>query len=522
MTSLLAERAKLAPREEPDEAGERTPLQRIATPTLMPWLDLRHRLGKSRDRRKWLQFLCSTTSYDPLPWQIRFHLAGRTPTDVRPNKLAVCGIGAGKTTGSVAESSALHIVNPGCDHIMIAPTYDQCREILLPQWLARAEELEENGYPLIRKANWSILRFDLHCGGRVFFRSAEKVSNLRGFQFATLGGDEWDFMRSPMDVWDTLSGRLRDQRAYQRQAIITTTPYTYTNSIIEHFALQRVAANAIEDPVARAVAQQQWWFCRAPTSANPHLPQDYLEGLTSYSKAQYIREVLAYPTVHRAARVYECYDPETHLTDVGYDKSKPYDIACDWGFHKPAFVFVQEHQGKAIVFAEWMPDDIDANRQIAGLADLFKALGKDPEHAVVDRADTTQIAAFRRRFRQTTIISATSKAEQSRLSTIDALTALLDPYQGSPRLFVARRLADRTASDRGVHQSLTNLEWEYDRANNRYLDDAKKDGKYEHAAEALGYWAKLRGLDRAKAYQIRPIVYGARGHDDLLARLKLS
>ncbi|MFO0749140.1 MAG: hypothetical protein U1F43_26280 [Myxococcota bacterium] len=172
---------RAAPTEEPDEAGPVDDRPAVNT-ALMPWLKLRHALGATRDRRKWLQFMCAATSYDPLEWQKRFHLADSGSPDIRV-KLATCGVGAGKTTCSTIESAGIHLVNPGCDHVMVAPTYDQCREILLPRWLERMEELAENGYPLLRNRTG---RFSgsTRIAVQVSFRSAEKVANLRGHLLA--------------------------------------------------------------------------------------------------------------------------------------------------------------------------------------------------------------------------------------------------------------------------------------------------------------------------------------------------
>lgn len=133
-----------APDEEPDDVG---PVYNELRPTteedvrgvysstvrLMPWLELRRALGRSRDRRKWLQFLCAVTDYRPFPWQVRAHLASSGDPDVRTNKLITAGIRTGKSVWTTAEKTELDIANPGVDHLCIAPTYDQVREVLLPK-----------------------------------------------------------------------------------------------------------------------------------------------------------------------------------------------------------------------------------------------------------------------------------------------------------------------------------------------------------------------------------------------------
>ncbi|MFO0749139.1 MAG: hypothetical protein U1F43_26275 [Myxococcota bacterium] len=76
-----------------------------------------------------------------------------------------------------------------------------------------------------------------------------------------------------------------------------------------------------------------------------------------------------YPTVHRTARVYSVYGAgDSHVIHQLangkplYDKAKPYDIAIDWGYHRPAFIFIQCHADIAVVRR------IHARRHAAGPA----------------------------------------------------------------------------------------------------------------------------------------------------------
>lgn len=534
------------PDEEPEDLGD--PADRVAPSSgivvhhggaLVPWLKLRHMLGRSRDRRRWLQFHCATTGYRPHgPKQIAFHLhsSGAEP-EVRTNKLAVTGIRFGKTTMAINEHYMLHAFNPGCDHIMVAPTYDQCREVLLRGWDMLAESGARAGYPLLKRWNWSLLRADLVCGGRVFFRSADKIENTRGFTLASDLIDEGDYTRQPLDVLHTLAGRLSAQDAYVRQLTVTTTPYEYNNSIIQFWADTRSAAKELPDPEERTTALRSWWFMRASTFDNPTLTPDFKRDLERLSKSEYAKEALGYAILHRQARFAACWDRARYLVDErspvtradlinGYDKSLPYDMGIDWGLHRPAYTWIQvRRDGSAIVFFEYCPDDVGEEQQLDAVWRVCKALGKDPQDAAVDRNDVRQIDRFKTRFRRTRVVTAETRPEQDRKLSASSILGLLDPLGGQPLLYVHSSLAGHEASKRGVVAMFENAAWEWDVVRKGYKDIVEKDGVFDHSFDSLGLWAKLLGLEKRRGTQLRDII-GEQGRpsrlDDIRRALGLE
>lgn len=387
--------------------------------------------------------------------------------------------------------------------------------------MERMTECAESGYPLLRRMNWSILRADLHCGGRVFFRSADKVHNLRGFEFGDVTFDESDYAKNPMDALDMLMGRLSAPTAFVRQLSVTTTPYSYAGSTIEHWALQRKQAEAIAAPVARALHLRSWWFARARTLDNKTLPPDFLAGLGSYSLAQYLKEVEGYPVIHRTARALSCYS-DRHAWPHQWDTRRPYDLGIDWGQHRPSYLWIQTlDDGRAVFVHEFHPENMPPERQLEHVRAICTRAGREPEFAAVDRADDDQIKRLRRLFPSTEVKSAENREEQSRKASIDALQKLLEPLDGVPKLLVAEGLRGPTAPERGVHNMLLHAAWEWDRLRGIYKDVVEKDGLYDHCFDAAAYWAKLVGVERAKAFIIRPIVR-APSMDELIEQLNLG
>ena len=176
-----------------------------------------------------------------------------------------------------------------------------------------------------------------------------------------------------------------------------------------------------------------------------------------------------------------------------------------------------------MVFDEFMPEDMPPERQLHEVRQRCTALGFDPELAAVDRNDVEQIAAFKKLFRGTRVLDADSRELQSRKASVQALQRLIEPLDGIPKLLVCRHLTGPTASTRGVHASLQNVAWEWDRLHQCYLDIVNKDGTYDHAYDSVAYWAKLIGVDRIIAAVQRPIerVTGGASMDDLLRRLNI-
>lgn len=465
-----------------------------AASSLVKWGQIRHALGASQDRRLWLQFFCSVTDYRPFPWQTRFHLASARP-GVRANKLVTAGIRTGKTHSAIAEESMLITANPGVNHFVIAPTYDQVREVLIPEFIRYWDQMAEAGYPVLRRMKWSILRADLHCGGRVFFRSADKVDNLRGFEGATLHFDEGDYTRHPRDAYDVLTGRL-SARTHVRQITVSTTSRDYAGSMCELWSNERMAADYVADPRARAELLREWFYMRARTYDNPTLPDDFMRGLLSYSKRKWLVEVEGCIAFLDQARVWPEYSAR-HRRPFRFNPRRPYHLGIDWG-NRPAYLWIQPlGDGTSDVFRQWVEDGVPPVRQLEEVARICRdECGYPPARAAVDRADPEMITRFARVFPSCEIQRADSKDEQLRSWSVEAVRTMLDPLVGPPTLYFADQLAAHDAPARGVHAAVSAIEWER-RGDGIYLPWARKDGILDHVTDALSYWAKLIGVNEA-------------------------
>lgn len=477
---------------------------------------MRAKLGASRDRAAWLQFHSAITGWNPDPWQVNGHLA-ESWNSKRSHKLFSCGIGVGKTEFLVQEHAMLHVVNPGADHLMIAPTYDQVENVLLDRWEQIMEAYAERGYPILRSINRSKLIAYLHCGGRVFFRSADKIANQRGTQYCSIGLDEGEYVRDPLNVLTTLLGRLRARNCFVRQFTVATTPRGLAGGILEYWHQMRQAMRAeARNPSEAAVKLSEWWFDRIPSFANPRLESDFFEAIKGYSRRRFEEEILGYPSAS-AVTILPEYSAERHGVEYTYDPKRPYDLMCDWGYNYPYFGWIQPTQkGQAVHFAEYCEDQVSEERQLNVLAEMAgplpKGLGQPPARIAVDREDPGMIQKVARLFPKASIVKMESRQEQARAAGIESLRALIDPLFGDPLYLVAKPLIEK-GGRRGIHQAFAGRKWA--QRNGIMLPWPDTDLMREHAFDAATYWARAFGHPGAVAATVH---WATRGFADLRMR----
>ena len=446
------------------------------------WDLLREDLAESRDRGALLRLLAATTNYKPMPHQLRAHLADY-PEGIT-QKLFLAGIGAGKTVWSMAEAVMLAIANPGCTGAVTAPTYDQVANVLLPEFTALTDAMAASGYPLVRRFIRSMSEAHLVCGGRVLFRSFSKVDHLRGFSLAWAAVDESEVASNPQYIWDVLAGRLRDPRARIAQIHCTTTPQGL-RGIPAMFVEARNLAEGVQDPVERGRLLRRHWACRAHTSDNSYLPPGYIESLrATYSSRQWQQEIEA-KVLKPSSAVWPEFTKDRHARPWAFEPSLPYSISCDWGHQYPHVLWIQQAtDGTWIVFDEFCDDQIPRDHLRHEIAKRCRALGRDPEHAVGDRAVKSEMAWLASEFPRTHTHRMRTKQEQSVNRGIEVVRALLDPLEGAPRLFLSTRLAS-SQQRRALVRCMANYRYRMRADGSIHVGEPFKDNVHDHGADCL-------------------------------------
>ncbi len=456
------------------------------------WLKLRHQLGRNHDRVGALRLVSAAAGYVPLPHQFRFHVAGAGRGEVT-KKLALAGVGAGKTKASMVEAVLLTILNPGCVGVICGPTYDLAVSVLLPEWEHVIDGMHKAGYPIVKRFIRSMMEAELVCGGKVLFRSHGKVESLRGFTLAWCALDESEVSQRPRYVFDVMAGRLRDPRANVLQMHVTTTPQGL-RGVPEMFVQARHSARQLE-PVERDQELRRWYCMRASSHQNSHLPDGYLKGLQGYSKRMYEQEVMG-RVLQPSSAVWPEFDRATHCIPYAYDPALPYSISVDWGRTCHA-VWLQRTQGGAVVvFDEYtgIEGGTPRERLRAAIVEKCQRLGRDPEYAVGDRAVKTEMAWMLNQFPDTYVRRMNTKYEQSVSVGVEIVRAMLDPIQGQPTLYVSRRLA-QSADPRGIVKCLAG--YRYKMRSDGTLDPSNfiKDGRLDHGADALRMGIRVLASD---------------------------
>ena len=447
----------------------------------MPWLDLRHKLGAEHDRLGALRLVCAATGYKPLAHQQRFHLAGAGPGQVS-QKLALAGVGAGKTKASMVEAVLLSIMNPGSVGAICGPTYDLAVSVLWPEWQYIVDGLHRAGYPLVKRFVRSMMEAELVCGGKVLFRSHGKVESLRGFTLAWAALDESEVSNKPRYVYDVMSGRLRDPRANVLQMHVTTTPRGM-RGVPELFYTQRSQAAEMSEP-ERSQHLRRWYSMRASSQANTHLPDGYVKSLKSYSKRLWQQEVEGL-ILQPSSAVWGEFTEAAHVIPYLYDPALPYTVSIDWGRTCHALWMQQTHHGAIVIFDEYtgVEGGTPRDRLRYEIVERCRKLGKDPEYAVGDRAVKSEMAWLIHQFPSSLVRRMVTKYEQSVSAGVETVRALLDPIEGEPLLYVAQGLAT-SREPRGIVRCLQG--YRYKTRADGTIDPLGflKDG-YDHGADAL-------------------------------------
>lgn len=434
-------------------------------------------MGLRRDRATALAIL-ERVGYDPFPWQRRFH-AATAPAGVRSQKLAICGLGAGKTHLFVEEAAVLAMLNPGCWGVISAPTYDQLTNVILPRWQAVCEAMSAGGYPLSKKYHKTSSIDELWCGGRVFFRSMSKIDNLRSFEFAWAGMDEIEIMLHSADIWNTVAGRVR-QNANVSEVFGTSTPRGL-RGVVELFAQNR---DIYRDTATERL--REWFWIRATSFDNPELPDGYLDSLRhTYSTRRWNEEVLAQILRPESGVWSADVDPARHVAaGWKFTPGQPYDLACDWGDQYPHVLWIARGaDGTCTVFDEFCDDGMPPGKLHDMVTSRCRALGSAPEHAVGDRAVPTEMAWLQQAFPRTQVHRMRTREQQSVSAGIELVRDRLDPMGRAPLLYVAERLVPSRAR-RGIWNCLRNYRYRTSAAGG-VTTDPQKDGIHDHGADAL-------------------------------------
>lgn len=406
--------------------------------------------------------------YDPLPHQEQFHRA-RAPV-----RLLRGGVGSGKTRAGAAEAIFLALDNPGCDGMIVAPSYLLLQRVTLRSLLTLLpKEL------LVRHAK-SERFLELINGARIYYGSADRPESLEGSNLAWAWADEARYY--DYESWVVLQARVRCPRAKRLSIVLTTTPAM--GWLYDEFGSPR-------PDVVEVVASAK---------DNHHLPPDFVARLErSYDPALY-RQYVEGAWVQLEGGVFPEFDEEVHISDPDiYVQNTRVSIAFDPGIQRAASLFFQhlpwcrKHgtQHCVHVLDEMMPSDTATIWLEREWRLRCYERGWEPGVCYLDAAGDSRSTSMG--LSDVSVLQdagwecvwTTDPFKRSIISGIQAIRGKLKPFEGPPSLYFHPRLLD-DPSERGVVRSIR--ESRYPDAKGGEKDDLPiKDGLLDHSRDALRY-----------------------------------
>jgi hypothetical protein len=406
-----------------------------------------------------------TLDYSPLPHQRRLHRSSRRVRLLRG------GVGSGKTRGGAVDALLLAAANPGCDGMIVAPTWGILHRTTLRSFLSAVPP------SLIRAHHRGERYVELVDGSRAYYASADRPETLEGADLAWAWGDELRYWRR--EAWEILLARVRSPRARKPAITLTSTPAM--GWMYDAFA---------NDPAIDDI--------HASTMANPHLSQEYLDALRrSYSPSLWQAYVEGEWVALEGAVFAGEFGSENIVPGLGVNV-REVSLALDFGVRHAAVIAYIAHESCPVhgnrcihVIDEWMPDDTPTYRLAASLGAWLEARGWRCREIVCDPAGNAR--STQTGIRDTEILQragydvvwTTDAAARSVRYGIDLVRSRLRPVAGRPSMFFDGVLTGDGSCDRGVVSSLRGAIW--DRRGEAY----EKDGRLDHALDALRYAAIL-------------------------------
>jgi hypothetical protein len=407
-------------------------------------------------------------------------------------RLLCGGLGSGKTlTGAIAFVEALLANPPGTESMMVAPTLGMFERFMRPAF----ERALPRGFILAHQATKS--RYILMGGRIVHYGTAERPSSLEGSNLVAFWGDEVRYWRR--EAWQNLIGRLRDARATLLQGIATSTPAM--GWMEEEFNRGREGRRTI----------------RIGTRENAHhLAPGYVEDLQRSYSARVCKQLLDGEFTIPEGQVYECFDPRRHLVEWTVNPALRTTVWMDFGIRRSSVLFAQHLHlphprlhgaplppGSAIVFDELQPEQMSTDRVIQRICERLERHGLGRHHLTAIFCDPAGSARDIASGEPSVHLLEAVFGRIVRYQTehqytwipngIEAVEGMLNPSVGEPRLYIDRHLAEpkeRTSTNdpsRGIVPTLKGYQYLPVRDGHALSDTPKKDGYYEHCADALRY-----------------------------------
>jgi hypothetical protein len=402
------------------------------------------------------------------------------------------GYGSGKTTGLAIKLLTLKSINGEAPGMLIAPTWRMMWSVTLRNlWRILRQSLPPDRMPKIRDRNGECY-LDFGDGSPVFLRSASDPGKIDGLDVGWVCGDELRYWKQ--EAFEVTQGRVRVRCPLPQLAFASTPAMGWMS---DEFNTGKVNHELITAPTRENLA---------------NLASNYVSNLRQSYSPRLQRAVLDGQFTILEGSVFEAFDPnpETSPWIVNYNprcngvEYKPHYLACDPGYRRSAWIWVQEIGAMQwIVVDQMMLDnttDGDAVRAVNARGWPVDEIWVDPAARAKQSTmglDTIQLMRQIKTRKQEAIRYVTG-VHRGISYGVDKLRVLIgDPYNiyQPLRLGFTRELALREAGkERGIVRDLGALRYPDDREGRPVADVPVDDGVTSHSTDAIRYFAVGRWL----------------------------
>ena len=417
------------------------------------------------------------------------------------------GYGSGKSRALAESILDLAAANPGCDGMLVAPTWGVLHKTTLRQFFDVSDP-EAGACPreLVAEVNAGKRYIRLVNNARIYYGSADRPGTLEGANLAFFGLDEARLVRPA--AWKVLVGRLRDARARKLQARVVSTPLA--SWLREEFGEGREGRSAVH----------------GSTRENAHnLAPGFIEDLERTYSAREARVLIEGEFGLLVGAVYEEFESKTHLVDWAYKPNLATLEAWDFGYRCPAVLwaqFVPEGDmlsnnkrappgGAYVVFDELIRDNLttevaalEAKRRGYKVDRIYCDPAGDGTQSAVGLTDVSVLKDTRCFGGRPEVRWTTDPRFRHIPYGVTLVRGLLKNTKGETRLYVARSL-DKPKDRRGIVKSLEGYAYPEAKDGRPQSDDPIKDGVFDHANDALRYLAIGEAVARRQLVESRQV-----------------
>ena len=257
----------------------------------------------------------------------------------------VGGFGSGKTYALCVRMILLKIKYPDVSGLLVAPTYALSRDIHHPT-LSSILDMTPLKYKINKSANF----LDIQGYGRILLKTAEQPEKMVGLNAGFAGLDELDTLSQDQasHLWTKVIARIRQKSrvpGFKNSCAVATTPEGH------RFIYNRWYKNP---------PSPEYELIRAPTSSNPHLPDDYIDSLRASYPEHLVNAYINGEFVNlTSGTVYFGFSPPTN-THTRFPPSLPapllpnVSVGIDFNVYNTAAVCGFMDNGNLYIYQEYV------------------------------------------------------------------------------------------------------------------------------------------------------------------------